>query len=57
MLSGDHIETCRQMAFKAGIITQEEMYDEGVVITAEQFRKEIGEINEVWDPINKYNRI
>lgn len=49
MLSGDHIETCRQVAYKAGIITQEEMYDEGVVITAEQFRKEIGEVTHIWD--------
>lgn len=28
MLSGDHIETCRLVAYKTGIITQEEMYDD-----------------------------
>lgn len=57
MLSGDHIETARQVAYKAGLITQEEMYDEGVVITAQQFRQEIGEIQEIWDPTNQDFRI
>ena len=33
------------------------MYDVGVVITAEQFRKEIGEIQEIWDPVNQDYRI
>jgi len=33
MMTGDHIETARRVAVQSGIITEEEMYDEGVVIT------------------------
>jgi len=57
MLSGDHIETCRQVAYKTGIISEEEMFEEGVVIEAQDFRAEIGEIQEIWDPIHQDYRI
>jgi hypothetical protein len=33
------------------------MYDENVVITAQQFREEIGQIQEIWDPVNQDLRI
>lgn len=38
MISGDHIDTCKQTALLAGIITDEEMRQEDVVITGEEFR-------------------
>jgi magnesium-transporting ATPase (P-type) len=53
MMTGDHIETARETAVKAGIITPDEMFEEGVVISSEQFRNNIGPIERVWDPIDK----
>lgn len=57
MISGDHIETCRQVAQRVGIITQDEMYEPGVVISAKEFRQEVGDIAEIWDPVTQENRI
>lgn len=43
MVSGDHVETCRKIAFDAGIINEEEYRNSGdVVMTGEQFRERIG---------------
>jgi Ca2+-transporting ATPase len=52
MLSGDHIDTCRNIAIQAGIISASEAFDEGVVITAEQFREQIGQIQMIWESNN-----
>lgn len=53
MISGDHIETCRKVALQAHIISEDELHDEGVVITGEQFREEIGPTDRIWDEKKK----
>lgn len=57
MLSGDHIDTCRNIAIQAGIITEAEAWEEGIVITAKQFRQEIDDIQIIWDTPSNSNRI
>lgn len=57
MLSGDHIDTCRNIAVQAGIITEAEAFEEGVVIEAAKFRDEIGNIQEIWDAQHNCYRI
>lgn len=42
MISGDHIETCKYVAKKVGIITENEAKIKGVFMTGEMFRQEIG---------------
>jgi magnesium-transporting ATPase (P-type) len=50
MMSGDHIETCKKVALKAHIISQDEYEkDDGAVVSGEQFRQMIGPVNKVWD--------
>jgi hypothetical protein len=42
MVTGDHFETARYVAYKAGIISKTEMHGKDVVMTGEQFRTRIG---------------
>ena len=53
MMTGDHIETARETAVQAGIISPDEAHEDGVVISSETFRKNIGKYNRIWDP--EYN--
>lgn len=49
MISGDHIETAKAVAVKAGIISSTEADQPSVCMTAEEFRKQIGEIRKEID--------
>jgi magnesium-transporting ATPase (P-type) len=42
MITGDHFETARFVAHKAGIINKHEKDGKDVVMTGEQFRQRIG---------------
>jgi len=42
MVSGDHIETAKSVAIKAGIITEHEANDRYVCMTGEEFRNSVG---------------
>ena len=42
MVSGDHIETAKQTAIKAGIITEAESREKFVCMTGEDFRAAVG---------------
>lgn len=42
MVSGDHVDTCKYVANKTGIITEAEMKVKGVFMTGQQFRDGIG---------------
>ena len=49
MITGDHIETALTVAVKVGIITLEESRLDGIYMTGEQFREEIGGYEKIWD--------
>jgi magnesium-transporting ATPase (P-type) len=38
MVSGDHIETAKRVAYKAGIVTDEDLQNPNCVMDAEDFR-------------------
>lgn len=57
MISGDHLETCRVVAVKAGIVTEEESFEPGVVMTGDEFREAIGRYHKIWDDIKQDYRI
>lgn len=42
MVSGDHIETAKQVAIKAGIITEAESKEKFVCMNGEEFRNAVG---------------
>lgn len=44
ILTGDHIETAKQVALRSGIIMQEDINQEGIAITGEDFHQTIGNI-------------
>lgn len=43
MVSGDHLETCRKVAFDAGIVDRDEKDDGDKVMTGLEFRKKLGD--------------
>jgi len=45
MISGDHLETCKYIAIKAGIVTKEEADKEAVILSGDAFRNKIGTEN------------
>lgn len=47
MISGDHLETCKNVAVKAGIVKPQELTMENTALTGEEFREAIG-------PFQKY---
>lgn len=51
------METCRVVAVNAGIITEEESMEPGVVMTGDEFRDAIGKYHKIWDEIKQDNRI
>ena len=42
MISGDHLETCKYIAIKAGIVTKEEAEKPDVILNGEAFRDKVG---------------
>lgn len=42
MVSGDHIETAKMFAYKAGILTPEDMGNHEAVMTGQEFRERVG---------------
>lgn len=44
MISGDHIETAKRVAYKAGILTDDDLRNENCVMDAEDFRNYVGQI-------------
>ena len=42
MISGDHLETAKSVAIKAGIISETEANDRYVCMTGEEFRNAVG---------------
>jgi P-type E1-E2 ATPase len=53
MISGDHIETAKQTAIKAGIITEAESREKYVVMSGEEFRSIVGNMRKDRDSENK----
>ena len=50
MVTGDHIETAKKVALACGIITQEEVNDNSVVMSGEDFIQAIGEFDRsIWN--------
>ena len=49
MVSGDHMETSRQVAIQTGIISKVEAYQPGVCMTGEEFLEQIGEYEQKWN--------
>ncbi len=47
IISGDHVDTCRYVAEKCGIITPNDPVNR--VMTGEQFRDAIGQYNRIFD--------
>jgi len=52
LVSGDHIETAKQVAIKAGILKPEESGKPYAVMLAADFRREIGMIQTTFDDNN-----
>jgi Ca2+-transporting ATPase len=46
MISGDHIETAKRVAYKAGIITDDDLKNPNCVMDAEDFRLQVGQIEQ-----------
>jgi len=44
MVSGDHIETAKNVAIKAGILKQDELHSRYAVMDAAEFRSLVGSI-------------
>ena len=57
MVTGDHLETAKYVALKTNIVSLDECNLEGIALTGEQFREQIGEFERKYDPISKEWRI
>lgn len=49
MVTGDHIETAKYVAIAAGIITEADSKEDGVVLTGQDFMNAIGPWERVWN--------
>ena len=49
MISGDHIETAKSVAIKAGIIAEQEANEKNVCMTGEEFRNAVGQLRKELD--------
>ena len=45
MISGDHYETAKKVAKKAGILSESDLQNKNCVMDAEQFRDEVGRLD------------
>jgi Ca2+ transporting ATPase len=52
MISGDHLETCKVIAARAGIVKPTELNLENTALTGEEFRQAIGPYQKYWDKDN-----
>ena len=52
MITGDHIDTAKKVAKSVGIIRADELEHEGVALTGEEFRNEIGGYTKIWDAVH-----
>ena len=50
MVSGDHIETAKQVAIKSGILTKDSIEEEHVCMDATKFQAEVGGLQKVTGP-------
>lgn len=50
MVSGDHLECAKKVALQTGIIRHEELNLNGIAMTGNEFRTEIGGYAKIWDP-------
>jgi magnesium-transporting ATPase (P-type) len=46
MISGDHIETAKRVAYKAGILTDEDIVRQNCVMDADDFRNQVGRLDQ-----------
>jgi len=46
MISGDHYETAKKVAYKAGILSDADLANQNCVMDAEKFREEVGRLEE-----------
>ena len=46
MISGDHYETAKKVAYKAGILDDADLQNQNCVMDAEKFREEVGRLTE-----------
>ena len=53
MITGDHKATAAAVAIEAGIVTEAEANTPGVVMTGDEFIKELGQYSKKWDPTEK----
>jgi len=51
MVTGDHIETAKRVAIKAGIVTESEANTPGVCMTGEEFTDKIGTFDTIYDSV------
>jgi magnesium-transporting ATPase (P-type) len=49
MVSGDHLETAKAVAIKAGIISEAEANDRYCCMTGEEFRNAVGQLRKELD--------
>ena len=56
MVTGDHIETARYVGIQSGIVTEQEVNEDGVVMTGEEFLNKIGHYERLWnEETNEYD--
>lgn len=46
MISGDHYETAKKVAYKAGILDDADLQNQNCVMDAEKFREEVGRLEQ-----------
>lgn len=56
-MSGDHIETCKYIALKTGIILKEEINQEGIAITGNQFIEAVEPYSKIFNQRDQDFRI
>jgi len=57
MITGDHLETAKNVALKVGILRRDELEHEGVAMTGEEFRRQVGGYSKMWDPVHHEFRV
>jgi magnesium-transporting ATPase (P-type) len=48
-VSGDHFDTCKQVAISSGILTEQEATIKGVILSGEIFRHSLGKVEKILD--------
>lgn len=56
MVTGDHIETAKQVALQSGIVKDNEVNQPGICMTGQEFIEAIGPYTREFDEVmNQYN--